>query len=214
MRCTCSLAGCRPSLDDFTAKTGTSQPCSIAALMIINYYNLILLWLQALEEHLSLMSAAFFEFKWDDTVEVTAAVHAFTPASDEAGGVSLGIISHASPSQRVPWAPQSLQLTLQRGATYLLAAPARCLPLPLPLTLALRFFSAFTPSLAFTLQCAAAALTQHVRPPQEIITSHAVPYQPEDVPGSSSSLFAFLCNGLLCILARCDVACRLARGFF
>jgi hypothetical protein len=86
------------------------------------------------------MGPAFFEFEWDDTVEILAALHPFTAAAHAEGAASSGSIPLESPSQRVPWAPQYLQLPVQLGAVYLLPPPPymhskhRSLPPPLLFT--------------------------------------------------------------------------------
>ena len=80
--------------------------------------------LQALHEHLNQFGVDFFNFVWDESVEVSAAVHVYTPAPDDSSGdAQLGSIAHPSLSQRVPWSPLALELVLERGATYLSAAP-------------------------------------------------------------------------------------------
>lgn len=84
--------------------------------------RLIPLILQALLEHLNQVGVDFFDFAWDDTVEVSAAAHVYTAApADADGNAQEGSIAHPSPYQRVPWLPLTLDLSLQRGLTYLLA---------------------------------------------------------------------------------------------
>jgi hypothetical protein len=85
--------------------------------------RLIPLILQALLEHLNQFGVDFFDFAWDDTVEVSAAAHVYTAApADADGNAQEGSIAHPSSYQRVPWSPLTLDLSLQRGLTYLLAA--------------------------------------------------------------------------------------------
>ncbi len=84
----------------------------------------ILRCLQALHEHINLFGVDFFDFVWDESVEVSAAAHVYIPAPEETDGdAPAGSIAHPSPSQRVPWSPLALELVLERGATYLSAAP-------------------------------------------------------------------------------------------
>ena len=122
----------------------------------------------------------FVDFAWDDDIEIAVAAHVFNAAeSDE------GAIYHPSQPQRVPWSPLTLELSLEHGTTYLFAAhpphsmtcgPRRCCPL-YTLTVCLTF------SLAFVVQYKATAEDSSGIQLNEMITSHALPYQPDDIPG-------------------------------
>ena len=84
-------------------------------------------------------------------------------------------------------------------------------PIPSPVPLSLFYHSHcfsrlpplfFAPSLAFTVRHAASAAVQRALLPSELITAHAVPYQPDDVPGQN-------CLQPFASVSCCAAACRL-----
>lgn len=110
----------------------------------------------AMLEHMNQFGVDFFGFTWDDSVEVCASAHVCDAGPQDSDGEQTCSITRESPTQRVPWSPLSLDLMLQRGVTYFLAFNAQH------------------------------HVASHALPsvqPDEMFTSHAKPYEAEDVPG-------------------------------
>jgi hypothetical protein len=135
---------------------------------------------QAMLEHMNQFGLDFFGFTWDDSVEVCAAAHVCDAGPQDSDGEQTCSITRESPTQRVPWSPLSRDLMLQRGVTYLCAL--------FRIILNKEFASTSSPlpslcSLAFNAQHHVASHALPSVQPDEMFTSHAKPYEAEDVPG-------------------------------